>query len=336
MHILFISDHDLVRGPVARVLAQGYAEEFRLSTVTFESAGTTASPGTRPPRPLLEYMRMEGYAIGGHASQPLQPSHARRCSLAVCMGRANARAATAILGAAHANKVLVLNEAVSFTARRHRVDIPPFSNGDYLSLTSVMKASVGRFVRLLSQNDIYTADGRPVEELAAQASVLADPQIRAFVAEFLYHQMSRSPQPRTLAQLRASLHAIGRPLNTVELGDLLRHELAGRAVRLRDGRWTVDHDRDDRRETHQSDSSRHSEQPGGAQPPPSKLTDDEALEIIGIHWETPLADAQQRYRNLLKRYHPDRFHDDDAFRTLAESKTQRINAAWERLRRRLK
>jgi curved DNA-binding protein CbpA len=35
---------------------------------------------------------------------------------------------------------------------------------------------------------------------------------------------------------------------------------------------------------------------------------------------------------LLKRYHPDKFHDDEEFRAMAESKARRINRAWEVLK----
>jgi hypothetical protein len=56
---------------------------------------------------------------------------------------------------------------------------------------------------------------------------------------------------------------------------------------------------------------------------------DDPWVVLGIDRHATKAQARARYRELLKRYHPDVCHDPDATRI-----TQAINAAWDRVKNR--
>lgn len=65
--------------------------------------------------------------------------------------------------------------------------------------------------------------------------------------------------------------------------------------------------------------------------PPSVI---HAYERLGLDTGTPLEEVNRKRRNLVKRYHPDRFADPEK-RARAEELTSRINAAHDTIRRHL-
>jgi curved DNA-binding protein CbpA len=62
----------------------------------------------------------------------------------------------------------------------------------------------------------------------------------------------------------------------------------------------------------------------------------EALDLLGIAGEPGDVDEVKKiHRTLIMKYHPDRFADDEEFRSMAEEKARRINMAWDFVRKRL-
>jgi len=65
------------------------------------------------------------------------------------------------------------------------------------------------------------------------------------------------------------------------------------------------------------------------------MTEIQAFAILTITAHTSRGEASRKYKQLLMRFHPDKFHDDDEFRVMAEKKTKRINLAWSLVKDRL-
>ncbi len=50
--------------------------------------------------------------------------------------------------------------------------------------------------------------------------------------------------------------------------------------------------------------------------------------LLGVHEKTELAELKTIYRNLMKDWHPDKFHDDHEQKELAEAKSKHIIEAY--------
>lgn len=238
-----------------------------------------------------------------------------------------------------------------------------------------LRAATGKLCRRLSDGEDRPEDfGAEVVEDTGSSSRLADPKVREFLSRYLIECIERSPEPPSTATLCEGLERLGRPLSMFEVEELLNSNLRGR-VRKTGTAWAVHEASNPRpgRPGSASPGSAYtgysSSGPGantntngrasaGAAGPDSAnggpkakpsadgdsftdahdsadITDAEAFEVLSISKETPYGEAQSLYRKLLMRYHPDKFHDDEEFRKMAESKTKRINAAWALIRTRL-
>ena len=131
----------------------------------------------------------------------------------------------------------------------------------------------------------------------------------------------------------------GMKLSQLEVEEVLRQDLHGHVRVDRDGCWNVvagasTKRRDDARaeaRARAAEAAKEQEkarQSRAAELDSANLSEADALEILGIRKTTPFEEARKKYRSLLQRYHPDKFHDDDEFREMAESKARRINTAW--------
>ena len=75
---------------------------------------------------------------------------------------------------------------------------------------------------------------------------------------------------------------------------------------------------------------RESRRGGGAEGRPGT----DPYEVLGVAREAALDEIEQAYRDLLKKYHPDKVeHLGDEFRAMAEERTKTINEAYSRLLR---
>lgn len=70
-------------------------------------------------------------------------------------------------------------------------------------------------------------------------------------------------------------------------------------------------------------------------PPPAGDAYREALQLLGVAADAPLAEVRQAYRRQLGRHHPDRFaRGDAAQQAAATERTRRLQEAWALLRER--
>lgn len=346
MQILFVSANDICRGPMAVALCHRHANEMDVPHAAFDSAGIDATKQEHPYRQVSEFLHGEGLRIGKHVSKPLRPAQIRAADLILCMTRDIAERTRAAVGPGFAGKVLVLNEAVGFGSSPAAWDIPPLANGSTKTireLYSQLKATTGRLVRMIEEGD-------DPEDFGAKPGVvqknghLDDPQFRQFVARYVVEFVERAFEPPTTKQLVEALAVLGRTLSQLEVEELVAKDLARFVRRNSDGRW----------ERIETEKPKGKEAPGGAPPPrekagaggangrsssarvaKSKMTIQEAYELLGVKPEATFDEAQAVYRKIQMRYHPDKFHDDDEFRRLAEEKSKAVNAAWAMVKEKL-
>jgi DnaJ-domain-containing protein 1 len=258
------------------------------------------------------------------------------------------------VGPNHAGKVLLLNDATRLGHTPAEKDIQSPAESTYqgaLTLFSRLKASTGRLVRLIEHGQIYPEDFGAEVDSAEASNVLDDPHVRHFLSRYVVEYVERAFEPPTSEDLLEALVVIGRPLSVVDLEELLRTDLDRYLFQDELGRWNVTplgreeqarakrERKEERRRRAEHARRDHAETRtgGGSQPLPDsvRMTQKEALETLAIGLDTPRDQALKRYRSLLMRFHPDKFHDDEQFRQMAEGKTKRINAAWALIKDRL-
>ncbi|MBI5153759.1 DnaJ domain-containing protein [Candidatus Poribacteria bacterium] len=350
MQILFVSGQDLYRGPVARVLASRHASEMGVHGLSFDSAGVEAALNAHSSPELVVFMRDQRLNLFHHVSKPLTGQLVRNADLLLAMTHELARAAKDAVGPVHGGKVVVLNEAVGFGRSAAEMDIhAPDQNGTkaLMSLFTQLKASTGRLVRMVRDGDTSPRDFGAVAAETQPDRYLDDKHMRHFLVRYVREFIERAFEPPSTPQIADALAVMGRPLSFLDIEELLGTDLKGIAVRDGDGRWDIDErvkaDEERRRREKPAGKRKPSEQPRESAPPPGggvmreqqQLTEAAALELLAVTMETSRGEAQRAYRKLLMRYHPDKFHDDEDFRLMAESKTKLINLAWALLEDRL-
>ncbi|MCB2156191.1 DnaJ domain-containing protein [bacterium] len=349
MQILYVSSSDLIRAPMARVLSMKLAAEMNAIGSSFESAGLDVENAAPPPLPVIQFLRSNRLNISKHRSKPVDSPILRRTDLIVCMTHDLAKRARSVVGAEHEGKIVILNEAVGFgrTPREKDIQEPEILEyGPLLSLYSQLKASVGRLCRILSEADVTPADFGAVETDTMPEHFLDDPHLRHFLAHYIHEFIERAFEPPAVKQIQEALEAMGRPLSRLDVEELLRTDLRGQVKRTHDGCWEIDataaREKEEQarkeREQKKAEEARRAREKAErekAAQEQANMSIDEALDILSVTMQTPREQAQNTYRKLLMRYHPDKFHDDEDFRKMAESKTKRVNIAWGMLKDRL-
>lgn len=345
MQILFVSANDICRGPMSVALSRRHANEMDVPHAAFDSAGIDVGKQEHPYKQVTEFLHGEGLRIGKHVSKPLRPPQIRAADMILCMSREIAERTKLAVGPRYAGKVLVLNDAVGFGSKPADWDISPLANGSMKTireLYSQLKATTGRLVRMIEEGDTAEDFGAK-PDTAEKNGHLDDPQFRHFVGRYVVEFIERAFEPPTTPQIVEALAVLGRALSQLEVEELAAKDLAKHVRRNSDGRW----------ERIEAEKPRAKEAPNAGPPPrekagaganrssnarvpKSKMTIDEAFELLGVKPDSTFADAQAVYRKIQMRYHPDKFHDDDEFRRLAEEKAKAVNIAWDMVQEKLK
>jgi protein-tyrosine-phosphatase/DnaJ-domain-containing protein 1 len=347
MRILFLSEKDLCRGPMARGVAERLARKADLDGVVFDSAGVTATPGEPPQLDAASFLSLERIDILRHRSKLLGERLADGTDLILAMTADIAARGRQIVGPDLAPKIVILNKGVELATKR--LDIDPPTDGSVAALRRLyasLLAACGRLVRNLEEPGVcpewFGARTVPrkfkvgaADHHARATAATIDPVTRQYLANLLFDFIERAFEPPTLSHLMDVAAEAGKAVGQAEIDEILRQDLHEYAQQDKQGCWVLKHDavrrrRDkakaDARARQESHGHGHRRHEPSNEP---KLTLEGAFEILGVARGTPEDEARRKYRALLKRYHPDKFHDDDAFRQLAEQKAKRINEAWD-------
>lgn len=365
MRILFVSEEDRCRGPMARALAERLARLAGLDGVVFDSAGLAAKGNETPSLEAAAFLKHEKINILNHRSKPLSVEIADGADVIFCMTAVQTTGAKKLLGEYYAPKVVLLNEGIDLATKRLDVDPPPTPTmASFRRLYASLSASMGRLVRTLE-------DPHAVPEYFGARSIAPklkagtggagprttqntlNPEKRRFLTNVIFDLIERSFEPQTTALLLDELKGMGHELPLFELEEIMKQDLHN-ALRIdKDGVWhVISGAREQRREKAKAEARARAQQATGngttsgtgsgtsgdqkraERPAARRLTEQEALETLGVTGQTSADEARSKYRALLKKYHPDKFHDDEEFRTLAEEKAKRINEAWNMLKAR--
>lgn len=327
---------------MARVLAQAFCNEMGVKSVVFESAGSNVEATLRSYEEVVEFMQSRYFNIKKHLSQPINFQMVRRADMIMCMTHDIAKQVKATIGEPHDQKVVVLNKAVGFGSTRSKQDITAILKLDEQTLMSVfsqLKAAVGRLVR-------YIGDGDEVEDFGAKKVAdtskgpLDSPQVRQFISHYIIEFISRAYESPDAEMIADHLQMVGQHISAMEVEELCTTDLRARLNRTIEGRFELDAQFEEEEKQRSSRSSRTSSDSNGAnftfKEEKGTLTEDEAYEVLAITSSTSKSDARKSLKKLLTRYHPDKFHDDPEFRTMAEQKAKQINLAWETIEDKLK
>ncbi len=346
MHILFVSDEDLCRGPIARLIALQMAKKLGVPHATFRSCGLHVVAPLRPSPEVVEFMIGKEFDLRKHLSTGFDLPLVRQSDIILCMTHAIRKEAQARVGAPQSGKIVVLNDAVGFGSTRQKQDIlTPEAHTDFqlMAIYTQLKATVGRFVRNLSDGD-EVEDFGAKRVLTSERGVLDNPQIRQFLNHNIMEFIARSYEAPTSEQIAEHLQLVGQRVSTMEVEELCKSDLKNRLNRRIDSTWELDsHAQEEearakanrRAEQHTHASSNSTKRPDAAEAYNGKMDEATALEVLSITLNTTRSDARKSIKKLLTRYHPDKFHDDEEFRILAEEKTKQINQAWTLLEKRL-
>lgn len=357
MRILFVTDKDEIRGPMARALCLRQAENLGVLGSSFDSTGIYVVDPCRAAPYLVDFLKEDRLDISRHLSKPLQPPRVRASDLVLCMTASLARRAKARVEERYHGKILILNEAVGFDRRPDDIDIAlpeRFTQQELVKLYSRVKAATGRLVRMIREGNTTPQDfGATVVE-DASSGFLDDPQVRPFLVRYVL-DLVQNEGPIATRELVLALDVLGRPLSVKEVEELLRIDLRDQVRRNHMRKWEPVVREKTRQEQPRREGPRQDTGPRTnarsdgwkkkvhektRKPPPTSgksvpITFREALELLAIKDSTSREEAQKAYYNLLKRYHPDRFQDDPSFREMAEQKTKRVNEAWALLKEKL-
>ncbi|MCC6547088.1 DnaJ domain-containing protein [Candidatus Sumerlaeota bacterium] len=338
---------------MARAIAERMARQQMMDSAVFDSAGLRAPAGEPPTLEAASFMHGEKISIINHRSKRLTVPLVDGADVILCMTKAQMDEARKAAGPDYAPKFVQINEAVDLTTTRMDVMPPGPNTAGMRRLYAALSATIGRLIRTLEEPDAspeYFGAKTMPKKLRPGAGgagprvseTTLDPEKRVFIANMIFSLIERAFEPMTTGALLDQLAAAGHQLPKAELEELLRQDLHGLARMDKDGAWNIIHGAAERKRdkaraeararAEDQRKAREAEKPKDLD---KNLTEDVAFELLGIRKETSRADAQKKYRALLKRYHPDRFHDDPSFLEMAEAKTRRVNAAWEFLKERL-
>lgn len=344
MRILFVSDEDRCRGPMARVLAERLARKHDLYDNVFDSAGIRVHRPEPAHLEVIAFMKREKHNLMNHRGKPLSVALADNADVIMCMTAELVRETKKLLGEYYAPKVVLLNDAVDLNTKRLDIEFPNLESIPSIHrLYSSLLAATGRLVRTLEEPGVkaeYFGARTIAKKLKpgtggtgprAGASTI-DPERRRYLVNMVFDFVERSFEPPTTSSILQHLLQAGHKISSLEVDELLRQDLHGYVRVDREGAWhAMAGAASKRREKAKAAARSRAEKERPPEPPPpreDKMTEDHAFEVLAIKPDTTLADAQKKFRALIQRYHPDRFHDDPAFLTMATEKTRRINQAW--------
>ena len=353
MRILFVSDQDQCRGPMARAIAERLARVQMLEDSVFDSAGLRAPAGEPPTLDSATFMQGEKVSILQHRSKRLTVPLVDGADVIMCMTKAQMDEARKAAGPDYAPKFVQLNEAIDLATTRIDILPPDGTRSGMRRRYAALSAAIGRLVRTLEEPGVspeyFGAKTMPkkLRPGAGGAGPRAtestlDPEKRVFLANMVFSLIERAFDSLTTGGLLEELAAAGQQIPKAELDELLRQDLHGLARMDKDGVWHIVHGAAERKRDKaraearaRAEEQRKAREAEKLKEADMTMTQEVALELLGIKADMPRAEAQKKYRALLKRYHPDRFHDDPSFLQMAEVKTRRINAAWEFMKDRL-
>lgn len=332
---------------MARSIAEKLARKADLDGMVFDSAGTNAPNAEPPSVDAASFLRMERIDILRHRSKPVTDHLADSADLILPMTGANVKELRGALDPHFHPKIVLLNKAIDLSTRNMDISPPPDGSVAGLRRTyASLLASIGRLVRTLEDSGVcpewfgaksvgrkFKVGTRSNNARASAATI--DPERRRYLANFLFDFLERAYEPPTISHLMDALHAMGQQLGQAEVEELLRQDLHGYVQQDRQGCWILksgaaNRRREAARETARARAANNRARAKEAIDDESvKLTPELALKVLGINHRTGGEEARRKYRALLKRYHPDKFHDDEDFREMAERKARRINEAWD-------
>lgn len=337
---------------MARSLAERLARKADLDGTVFDSAGINAPKAGPPDIDAASFLRMEKIDILRHRSKPISPQIADSSDVILAMTEDITEQLREKILPQYAPKIILLNDAVDLSTRN--MDILPPADPSVASIRRLyasLLAAVGRLVRTVEDPGAcpewfgaktmerkFKMGSRSSGARASAATI--DPEKRRYLANFLFDFLERSFEPPTVSHLIEAVAATGNHLGQLEIEELMRQDLHGYVRQDRQGCWVLKSDatkrrRDEAREKARARTTANQQKAKAETEVEEKLTPTVAYQTLGITPETDIEEARRKYRALLKRYHPDKFHDDNEFREMAEKKARRINEAWDLIKNEL-
>jgi protein-tyrosine-phosphatase/DnaJ-domain-containing protein 1 len=335
---------------MARSIADRMARQSGLEDTVFDSAGIAVEKSEPAYVETITFLKREKYNILNHRSKRLSVQVVDNADIVLCMTAELVQQTKELLGDYYAPKVVLLNKAIDLDTKNLDVELPNLHSIMSLRrLYASMLASMGRLVRTLEEAGVspeYFGARRVAPRLKPgsgggggqrKSPSTVDPVKRQYLVNVIFDFVERSFEPPTSQTILHNLKSLGQELSNLELEELLRQDLHGYLRVDRDGVWHVvpgasqkrqEKAKAEARARARANHQQRAEQQKPAPPREEKMTEELAYETLSIAPTTFLPDAQKKFRQLLQRYHPDKFHDDPEFQILADQKIKRINDAW--------
>ncbi len=335
---------------MARALCERAAKKQHLEELSvFDSAGLDLTDKVSPTVEIVTFLRGERINIAAHRGKPLTVPLIDGADVIFCMTRDLTERAKKFVGEEYREKVVLYTEGIDLATKNPDFVEPANDSVQaYRQLYAALTAAAGRLVRTLEEPNVkpeYFGAKTIEKKIQPQRSgggpragaTTIDPNKRIFLANFLFDYLERSFEPPTTAILQEVVNEAGHELSSLEVDEILKQDLHNYVRVDRDGSWHVVPGANDKRRDEakaqararaQADKAREQNKAASEKLPDEELTESVAYEVLGATKTTSFDEAQKKYRALLKRYHPDKFHDDVEFREMAEGKARRINAAW--------
>ncbi|MDX2175706.1 MAG: DnaJ domain-containing protein [Candidatus Sumerlaeia bacterium] len=349
LRLLFVSQDDLCRGPLAREIAQGIVAQQHVVGMNFDSAGLRAPVAQPPPEEVVHLAQLDHLNLAYHRSRPLTPELLANYDAALCMTVSIAERIRKGYPKEQGEKAVVLSKAAQVGWQTD--DIPSLVeiDGGWRTLVSQLRAAVGRLIRGVE------GSLRPLDELGVgkpiAIEVAGPPPGLSPLGLAVWSVLNGAQGPMRTADIVERLARMRHKTDAMAVSRLFQGELK-RAVRADgQGGWSLAGGArpsaaapppaaPPRDEPRPSRPVPPTAAPPPPPPPPQPeafvvLSVTQAMVILGLPPKSDPDEVRRAYRDLMKRYHPDRFVDDPDFRQMAEEKARRINAAWEFMKPRL-
>lgn len=329
---------------MAKAIAQRLAFRDGLDECSFDSAGLETQAPEQPTLAAATFMRGEKYHIATHVSKPLTASLADSADVIFCMTNDIVKAARKRFSDDRlAEKMILLNDGVMLNTKRKDIESPAANSmRSHRQVYASLLAAVGRMMRYLEDRDmspetfgVKAVPKKYAGDPGSHKPFRLDHKTRVFLVNLLFDCIERSFEPPTTVLLHDMLAEKGHQMPFSLVEDLLRVDLNGYVKRDVEGVWHPTSGAAARRREEARREAKYRTQEEEKKQRREKVRQEEktmtmalAVEVLGLKDGFTFDDAKKRYRALLSRYHPDKFHDDDEFRSMAEEKARRVNLAW--------